>query len=198
MKIVIIALSLSIATSSAWGTQDEHVKSATAFNQELERMYSEDQSDRSPQNGSSIDWKVVKPRDEVRHRRVIEMIASGELKSGKDFFHAAMILQHGDGPDDFLLSHELCVTAVFAHSDESGDWVRGAKWLAAASEDRFLESIGRKQRFGTQYKTIDPDPQWHLDPVEEGVTDAIRQSWNVPPLSEEKKRETEMNRSVQK
>ena len=154
-------------------------------------MYSEDQSDRQR---APIDWSIVGPRDSQRQKRVMEIYRAGELKAGEDFFHAAMILQHGSQPDDFLLCHELCITAIFVHGDEKGGWIRGAKWLAAASEDRFLGSIGRNQRFGTQFKTHDPDPQWHLDPVDDAITDSIREAWNVPSIAEAKRREIEMNK----
>jgi hypothetical protein len=167
------------------------VSSAPAVNPELEKMYSEDQSDRQR---TPIDWSIVGPRDSQRQKRVMEMYRAGELKAGEDFFHAAMILQHGSRPEDFLLCHELCITAIFVHGDKKGGWIGGAKWLAAASEDRFLGSIGRNQRFGTQYKTHDPDPQWRLDPVDDDVTDWIRKAWSVPSIAEAKRRETEMNK----
>ena len=162
-----------------------------AANSELERLYAEDQSDRQR---DPIDWSVVGARDAQRRKRVLELYRAGELQAGEDFFHAAMVLQHGNRPEDFLLCHELCITAIFTHGDEKGGWVKGAKWLAAASEDRFLGSIDRKQRFGTQFKTHNPDPTWHLDRVDDELTDAIRNAWNVPSLAEARKREIEMNK----
>jgi len=181
-------LTLSILCSCSCFAQG---RALVASNQELERLYSEDQLDRTQ---GPIDWSVVSKRDLARHDRVMQLYRSGMLKVGKDYFHAAMILQHGEKPEDFLLSHELCVSAVFGHADEPGEWLNGAKWLAAASEDRFLQSIGRKQRFGTQFRTINPDPTWHLGEIEDGVTDESRKIWNVPSLAEAKKREAEMNR----
>ena len=161
---------------------------------ELEQLFRADQADRSTSDQKPVDWSVVGPRDAQRRIRVLKMHRGGELKTGEDFFHAAMILQHGHEPEDFLLCHELCVTAVFRHGDEKGDWVPIAKWLAAASEDRFLQAIGRKQRFGTQYRALDPDPTWRLGEIEDGVTDEMRAAWNTPSLAAAKKRETEMNR----
>ena len=165
-----------------------------AANSELEQIFRADQADRNPPDKKPMDWSVVAPRDLQRRNRVLEMYRAGDLKVGRDFFHAAMVLQHGHEPEDFLLCHELCITAVFSHGDDKGDWVRGAKWLAAASEDRFLQSIGRKQRFGTQYRTIDPDPTWRLGEIEEGVSDEMRQAWNTPSIAAAKAREAEMNR----
>jgi hypothetical protein len=37
------------------------------------------------------------------------MYSSDELKTGADYWRAAMILQHGKAPEDFLLAHELCL-----------------------------------------------------------------------------------------
>jgi len=56
-----------------------------------------------------------------------------------------MILQHAEAPEDNLLAHELCVVAISKGNFE-------AKWLAAASEDRFLMRIDRPRRFGTQFR----------------------------------------------
>jgi hypothetical protein len=173
---------------------DDRSSAALPASAELENIYRDDQADRSTSDHKPIDWSVVGPRDTQRRTRVLEIYRAGGLKAGKDFFHAAMVLQHGHEPEDFLLCHELCVTAIFIHGTEKADWVAGAKWLAAASEDRFLQSIGRKQRFGTQYRTIDPDPTWHLGEIEDGVSDEMRKAWNTPSITEARAREEQMNR----
>src|SRR5262245_14914618 len=112
-------------------------------NEELIRLYQEDQSDRTPPAGKSIDWSAVAPRDSTRLARVKELYTQNKLQTGSDYYHAAMILQHAEAPEDYLLAHELCVAAISKGNSE-------AKWLAAASEDRFLMSIDRPQRFGAQ------------------------------------------------
>jgi hypothetical protein len=133
----LIAVSLVEAQSPA----DQAAKD----NQELARLYQEDQADRAPVDAKSIDWSSVGKRDRVRLLRVKELYKQNLLQTGADYYHAAMILQHGDVPEDFLLAHELCVVAI-----SKGE--ARAKWLSAASEDRFLTKIGRSQRFGTQYQ----------------------------------------------
>ena len=128
----------------------------------------------------------------------MESYAAGELKTAKDYYHAGMILQHGNQSEDYLLCHEFCVTAVFiAAGDKDVAWIPKAKWLAAASEDRFLLSIGRGQRFGTQFTQVTGkkgNSPWKLDKIAAGVTDELRAAWNVPPLSEAKSREAELNK----
>ena len=129
-------------TAAGMATQSSEV--APADNAELARLFKEDQDDRKPAI-TDIDWSVVKPRDDPRLERVKELYASGSLQTGPDWLRAAFILQHGNEPDDFLLAHGMCIAAV-AKGEEK------ARWLAAASEDRFLRRIGRPQRFGTQWE----------------------------------------------
>ena len=162
---------------------------ADEVSEELARMFAEDQGDRTPQLAGPIDWDVVGPRDSVRLARVKQMCRSQRLTTGMDHYHAAMILQHAHEPDDYLLAHELCVVAV-------GQGVEQAKWLSAASEDRYLMNIGRPQRFGTQYRIDGADGKWSLYDVGEGVTDGVRRGFNVPPLHEAQEYAEKMNAEV--
>lgn len=162
--------------------------SATKDNPELARMMDEDQADRTPDDAKSIDWKIVGPRDAARLKRVKELYAQNKLQTGADYYHAAMILQHGDVAEDYLLAHEFCVVAI-----SKGD--KRAKWLAAASEDRFLMNIDRPQRFATQFRCDGPpNCEYHLYKLDPGVTDELRKGLDVPSLAEAKAREARMNK----
>lgn len=129
-------------------------------------------------------------RDEARELRVKELIQAGALTTGADYFHAAMILQHASEPDDYLLAHDLCVIAI-AKGEER------AKWLAAASLDRFLMSIGRAQRFATQFVSKRSFHPPVLAPVDPKVPDHLRRELNVPSLQEAKAREAEMQKEFE-
>jgi len=153
--------------------------------EELTRLYTEDQADREPPEGKSIDWSVVAPRDTARLARVKQLYSAGRLQTGADYFHAAMVLQHSEIPEDYLLAHELCVVAI-----SKGE--KQAVWLAAASEDRFLMNIKRPQRFGTQFHKESSGP-WQLYTVDSGVTDALREAMGVRSLAKAREREAEMN-----
>ncbi len=152
----------------------------------LVRLYQQDQSDRTPPADKAIEWAIVGPRDRTRLARVKELYVQGQLRTGSDFYYAGMVLQHGDSPEDFLLAHELCIVAI-----SRGD--ARARWLAAASEDRYLMNIGRPQRFGTQFRSDNNGP-FHLYTLDTGVTDELRRALEVPPLSEAKAREAVMNK----
>lgn len=161
---------------------------AAEVSAELARLFAEDQSDRTPQPPGPIDWDVVGPRDAVRLARVKQMCQCQSLTTGMDHYHAAMVLQHAHEPEDYLLAHELCIVAV-------GKGVEQAKWLAAASEDRYLMNIGRPQRFGTQYRAEAGDKNWHLYPVDPEFSDGMRRAFNVPTLSEAQAHLEEMNQN---
>jgi hypothetical protein len=146
-------------------------------NAELARMFQADQDDRKP-GLHGIDWTVVKPRDDARLERTRALYASGALRTGPDWFHAALILQHSSDADDYLLAHEMCVAALAL--GEKGQAIS----LAAASEDRFLMRIGRKQRFGTQYEPADEPGKYRLAPTDPQVTDELREALRTPSLAE--------------
>ena len=158
-------------------------------NEELARMYREDQADRAPANSKDIDWTVIGPRDQARLTRVKELYTANSLHTGADYYHAAMVLQHSDVPDDFLLAHEFCVVAI-----SNGRNDKDTRWLAAASEDRFLMNIQRPQRFATQYRADPSTAPFRLYRVDSGVTDELRRAMDVPSLAKAKAREVEMNR----
>ncbi len=154
-----------------------------SINLELLEMYEADQGDRS----GAIDWSIVAPRDEQRRQRVKEILDAGEIKTADDHFHAAMVLQHGVGPEDYKLAHELALEASELDPDHST-----ARWLAAAAKDRYLQSIGEPQIYGTQFRKV--DGKWTLAPIDESaVTDEERARWGVPPLASAKQRAEAMN-----
>jgi len=159
---------------------------ASSDNPELARMFREDQDDRKP-GLHGIDWSVVKPRDDARLARARELYAANALHTGGDWLHAALILQHGNGPDDYLLAHEMCVAAL-------AEGEKGAKWLVAATEDRFMMGIGRKQRFGTQYESAGEPGKFRLAPTDPGVTDGLRAALGAPPLAEAKATESRFDK----
>lgn len=157
------------------------------LNAELERLYNEDQADRAPEMGR-IDWSVVGKRDEERRKRVLEIVAQGGAKEAPDYYHAAMVLQHGQAPEDFDKAHQWCVKAI-----ELDPEYPGARWLAAASQDRYLMNLGKPQLYGTQFKRDPKGGPWYLWQVDPSVTDEERAKWDVPPLARAKVRAEALN-----
>lgn len=124
-------------------------------NQELAQLFFDDQEERRVLLAAATGNVLEDPRyndlidqDRVRLARVREMVETDLVKTGPDFFRAAFILQHGEEPSHFLLAHHMALMAMsFGMTD--------ARWISAATLDRYLLSIGQPQVYGTQFSTED-------------------------------------------
>ncbi len=144
---------------------------------ELRQLADADQADRTA-GGRTVpareNWPDIVERDRARRRRVAELVEAGALSTGADHYHAALVFQHGEAPEDNWRAHELARRAA-----ELGE--RRGRWLAAAALDRWRMSQGRPQRYGTQYQEV--DGRWVLWDVDPTITDQERAAWDVPPLA---------------
>lgn len=162
---------------------------------ELRALYEADQADRQfTREPTQEDWAVINVRDAERQARVYELLRADRIVLAEDFYHAAMVLQHGDTYEDILLSHILSMAAAFK-GDERG------QWLSAASLDRYLQRTRMPQRFGTQYVRVSPEDPFELDlsqPWSRGayvrwLPDSIREIFGVDPLARQVERLRMMN-----
>ena len=144
---------------------------------EMTAIFDADQADR---RATDIDWSRVGSADDRRRARTQELLDTGVLQSGEDFYHAAFIFQHGQAPDDFLKAHLLAMIAVARGQP-------GAVWIASATLDRYLQNIGKPQVLGTQFKLPKGAPVTQ-EPYDRAlVSDAMRRALHVPILSEQEK-----------
>lgn len=146
-----------------------------AVNEELRELYEADQADRLAE---TMPADMVE-RDRARLRRVADLLDAGAAESGEDFYHAAMVFQHGNGPEDFQRARELALRAA-----EMGH--RPGRWLAAAALDRWLMTRGEPQKYGTQYRAS--GDRYELYRVDPATTDEERAEWDVPTLAEARRR----------
>ncbi len=155
-------------------------------NIELAEMFADDQAIRNEisQRGGWVKVKDDKAflvrwqtEDAARLARTQTLLEAGALKSGLDFYRAAFIYQHGQQPEDYLKAHHLAVIAISKGYD--------ARWISAATLDRYLQATGKKQVYGTQSRANEVG-QYIREPVELGiVSDAERGELNVPALADE-------------
>jgi hypothetical protein len=130
-----------------------------------------------------IESCTIKPsiveHDSIRHAKAMELLAQGRIESGREYFFVALLFQHSDNPDELMLAHVLAITAAskgFSH----------AKWMAAATMDRYLQAINQPQIFGTQFKMA--TGQWTMEPyTRNAISDALREQWCVISLADQEK-----------
>ncbi|MDQ2842935.1 MAG: hypothetical protein M3Y72_18230 [Acidobacteriota bacterium] len=146
-------------------------------NPEMKRIFEEDQ--RVRQSWPNIDWSVVEQSDALRRVAVMKLLNAGVLHSGEDFEWAANVFQHGSSADDYLLAHTLAVIAIRkGYSD--------ATWIAAATLDRYLQSINQPQIYGTQFATPSGVPATQKPYNRALIPDPLRRQLGVPTLAAQK------------
>jgi hypothetical protein len=127
---------------------------------------------RTVRRPESLDGREMQNRDEQRRNAVSQLLAAGGIQSGKDYHYAALVFQHGGKSQHYLLAHMLATTA--AAKGESN-----AKWLAAATLDRYLWSLKQPQVFGTQFMKSRGEP-FSMEPYDRTtLSDAMRALWCV-------------------
>jgi hypothetical protein len=166
----------------------------------IHQMFLEDQADTpagQPGGIAPISQAEIKARGEQKRRLVSVMLAKGQVQTGEDLHDAALLFQHGESAGDYLLAHILAVEAVIKGDDRS-------KFLAAATLDRYLQSINKPQVFGTQYAPMTPAQPgnagvfkgrtWTHMPMDEHLLpDAIRHDYCVPDLEQQKRNLATLN-----
>lgn len=155
------------------------------MNNELAALYETDKQERIDQPGvNTTEYKAMRARDLERRERVMELFTANELHTSEDYYHAAHIMNHGDTPEDAENAHRLAL-----RSSELG--YHPARWLAAASYDRWQMYQGKPQKYGTNYVYDGRiDRLWDVDPT---TTDEERAEWNVPPLTEQLRKAQDAN-----
>ncbi len=134
------------------------------------------------------DTEAKADADKDRRERVHRLLDEGLVRTGEDFWHAAMIFQHGDKPEDYLMAHVLASVAM-----QKGN--PNAPWLSAATLDRYLMSIKRSQIFGTQY-LFRGDGGYTQEPMDSTlISDALREVFEVPDAEARKERLLELQKA---
>jgi len=180
-----LALALAVGCGGSRDGASDAGESPTSV--ELRGMFEEDQSARA-----SLPEEPMEMDDNDRRRRVMELLARGQVVTAGDKFHAAMILQHtnlrfcggelaSSSPENYYLAYQLASESLNLGHE-------AARGLVAATLDRYLLYTEGQQKYGTQ-RTVDPKSgKEMLAPVDPGTTDEERAEYGVPPLEELRRR----------
>jgi hypothetical protein len=142
---------------------------------EMAAIFEQDQAARQSPNLSAAQWKAIGQEDSARRVRTRTLLERGELRAAEDFRKAAFVFQHGSAPDDYLLAHSLALVAL-----AKGD--RRAAWIAAATLDRYLQSVAKPQIYGTQFSVGGGLKEPYDRKL---IADSLRRSLGVPTLAEQ-------------
>jgi len=152
-------------------------------NSDLLELFSADRTEDRNVVAGTAQYAALRKRDVERRQRASEILSSLSLPTKDDLYHAAWVFNHGDLPEEAQRAHLLATEAAQLGLDE-------ARWLAAASFDRWCMYSGKPQKFGTQ---LVPDGvRYRVWDTEPGTTDADRAEHGVPPLSDQLRRADQM------
>lgn len=116
--------------------------------EKLAYAYKTDQADRmilSAYLGMFNDSMVK--RDSIRLQQVRQLYENRKISKPIDKFHAAFIFHHSKKSSFFEIAQKLAGEAA-AVSELKDNYV--VQWLAKATHDRWMVSLGKAQRYGTQ------------------------------------------------
>lgn len=184
MKRLLVTAGLLLALATPVFAQDAAV--AVADNPDMAAIYAADQAVRQDvaailAGGREAALRIY-AEDAVRRGQVKALLDAGELRTATDFYSAALVFQHGDTAEDYLMAHTLAVAALGEGSTES-------PWLAAATLDRYLQKIGQPQIYGTQTMVRQGQPPTR-EPFEHAlIPDSIRRVLGVSTRGAEEARQ---------
>lgn len=155
------------------------------MNIELKELFDADRRDHEhvPLPGT-VEYSALRERDAARRIKARTIVGAAGTLTPDDLYHAAWLFNHGDEASDARLAYKLSGKAAEMGLDK-------ARWLSAASYDRWCMYRGKPQKFGTQ---IVPDGTGHrVWDVEPGTSDDERAALGVPPLQEQMRRAAELS-----
>lgn len=145
-------------------------------NAEMKRIFDEDQ--RVRQSGLQTDFAEAARTDPERREQTRKLLSDGALHTGQDFWEAAFVFQHGSTPEDYLLAHTLAILALKKGNQDGA-------WIAAATLDRYLQSMNQPQIYGTQFRWPKGEATTQ-DPYNRTlISDPLRRQLGVPSIQEQ-------------
>jgi len=144
----------------------------------IDQIFRADQADRKNPDFFTKK-KFFDDRDKERKKQTKGLIKNNELKTGKDWYQAAMIFHHSNKLTDLNLALKLIKKSLNKKNEK-------AKWLFAAITDRILMKENKLQKFGTQFFRKNDDSPWVLYKVNPKTTDQERGEFNVPAIKQMK------------
>jgi len=150
MPVIIIAICVLGITIGLFRPFEPAIVHADNVSETLAYAYNTDQADRKTfKSYLGMFRNKVILRDSIRLDQVQQLYKEQQITKPLDKFHAAFIFHHGKKSSLYEIAYKLASEA--ASVNELQD-VYQVQWLAKATYDRWLVSLGKSQKYGTQGK----------------------------------------------
>lgn len=122
------------------------IQNSGDISQDLAYAYRIDQQDRENLKSYVLQGKLYK-RDSLRLSQVKEIYQKGKIITPMDKFHAAFVFHHSDNSKDYEIAAKMAEEAA-AEKELADNYL--VQWLAKASYDRWMVSLGKPEKYNTQ------------------------------------------------
>jgi hypothetical protein len=175
--VILLLASLTALVASCIERKPEHLtKKESPVAGALTAMIAESES---TQKDKKITAEVRRGIALRHHQAVYELLSQSLLIEPADLYRAALLLQDSASQscaETWLLAHYMASEAAKKGYEE-------AKYLAAASYDRYLLARGFPQKYATQMEK-DHFGRWFIPFYDSLTSDSERAAWDVPTLVE--------------
>lgn len=129
---------------------DPAVVNSGDVSEKLAYAYKTDQADRMTVGAYlGLFQNNMAKRDSIRLAQVKQLYLDEQIRLPIDKFHAAFVFHHSKKSEFFEIAQKLAGEAA-AVSELKDDYV--VQWLARATYDRWMVSLGKPEKYGTQDK----------------------------------------------
>lgn len=150
VPMMIIAICLTGVMIGMFRPLEQATVSTGNVSDKLAYAYKTDQTDRMTIGAYlSIFGDNIAKRDIIRVKQVSQLYTDNQISLPMDKFYAAFILHHSGRSELFEIAQNLAGEAASV-SELKDNYV--VQWLAKATYDRWLVSLGKPQKYGTQDK----------------------------------------------
>jgi hypothetical protein len=143
-RLVIAIALIALSCFSHW--DNAAFASEPPDDAELVQLREQDQEDRLARNSRPDSSAVRAARDEVRRKRVLEILSEGRIRTAGDYYRAALVMHHGDAVSDARTAAAFARTSLVLKDSPA------ARQLVAATWDRLMVRLNRPQWYGTQMR----------------------------------------------
>jgi hypothetical protein len=150
VPVIIIAVCVTGVIISLLRPLEQATVSAGTVSDKLAYAYKTDQTDRMTLSAYlGLFEESMAKRDNIRLKQVNQLYKNNHIVLPMDKFYAAFIFHHSKKSSFFEIAQKLAGEAA-AVSELKGDFV--VQWLAKATYDRWMVSLGKPEKYGTQDK----------------------------------------------
>lgn len=143
----IIIICAAGVTASLFRPYEKVLLESGSVSEKLAYAYSTDQNDRKQLRSYINVLSEIEERDRERLAVVNEFYKKNEIIEPIDKFYAAFVYHHSDKSGDFEIASHLAGDAALDKGLKDNYQVQ---WLAKASYDRYMLSLGKKEKYNTQ------------------------------------------------